>query len=67
MYEFLFDDKQLYKKLLAKELVEIITKADKAYHNDGKAIITDDYYDLLIERLKERAPKNPYFKKIGFI
>lgn len=66
MYEFLFDDKQLYKKLLAKELVEIITKADKAYHNDGKAIITDDYYDLLIERLKERAPKNPYFKKIGF-
>ena len=66
MYSNLFKDDKLYMKLLAKDLVEILTKADKAYHLDGTEIISDEYYDILKSRLKERAPKNPYFKKVGF-
>ena len=66
MYSNLFKEDKLYMKLLAKDLVEILTKADKAYHLDGNEIISDEYYDILKSRLKERAPKNPYFKKVGF-
>jgi len=66
MYSHLFGDDKKYKKLLAKDLVEILTKADKAYHLDGKEIISDEYYDLLKDQLRKRASKNPYFKKVGF-
>lgn len=66
MYSHLFESTNLYKKLLAKDLVEILIKADKAYHLDGKEIISDKYYDLLKVQLRKRASKNPYFKKVGF-
>ena len=66
MYSHLFQEDKKYKKLLAKDLVEILTKADKAYHLDGKEIISDEYYDILKDQLRKRASKNPYFKKVGF-
>ena len=47
-------------------MVEILTKADKLYHNDGITKFTDEEYDLLIDTLRKKAPKNAYFKKIGF-
>jgi len=66
MYEDLFDANNKYLKLKTKELIEILTKADKAYHLDGNSILTDNQYDLLKDRLKTLAPKNAYFKKVGF-
>ena len=66
MYEELFNTDNKYLKLKAKELVEILTKADKAYHLDGETITSDIHYDLLKDQLKKLAPKNAYFKKVGF-
>jgi len=66
MYEDLFNIDNKYLKLKTKELIEILTKADKAYHLDGNNILTDNQYDLLKDRLKSLAPKNSYFKKVGF-
>ena len=65
MYEELFKN-NAYLKLNAKELVEILTKADEHYHLIGDIIMTDEQYDILKDRLRKKAPKNPYFKKVGF-
>ena len=65
MYEELFKN-NAYMKLNAKELVEILTKADKHYHLNGDVIMTDEQYDLLKDRLRKKASKNAYFKKVGF-
>lgn len=65
MYDYLFiDDK--YLELKTNELVKILKKADNAYHNIGIPIITDVQFDILRDRLKYLAPKNSYFKKIGY-
>lgn len=65
MYENLFvNDK--YLKLKAKELVKILTDADDAYHNKGVPIFKDEEYDLLKDHLRHIAPKNAFFKKVGF-
>ncbi len=55
-----------YLKLKSNELVKILNKADKLYHNNGEIILTDIQYDLLKDRLKEISPKNIYFKKVGY-
>jgi len=55
-----------YLKLKSSELVKILKEADKVYHDRGDIILTDVQYDLLKDRLKEIAPKNPYFKNIGY-
>lgn len=65
MYENLFENNK-YLKLNAKELVDILIKADKAYHDEGNTIMTDNHYDLIKKRLQEKAPKNAYFKRVGF-
>jgi DNA ligase (NAD+) len=61
----LFDDNK-YLKLKAAELVKILKEADKAYHDKGEIKLTDINYDILKDRLKEIAPKNAYFKKVGY-
>ena len=67
-YKYLFiDDK--YLELSTKELVKILKEADKVYHGyekSGKYLLEDEEYDLLKDRLKFKAPKNPYFKSVGF-
>ena len=55
-----------YLKLKAKDLVKILKEADDAYHNKGKIIMPDDQYDLIKDHLRKIAPKNPYFKLVGF-
>jgi len=66
MYIKLFQSDNKYLNLDIKELVKILKKSDKAYHDIGKPIITDTQYDLLKERLKELSPDNDYFKEIGY-
>ncbi len=65
MYEELFKNDK-YLQLKTKELVKILNEADDAYHNLGVPILKDDEYDLLKDHLKHIAPKNPFFKKVGF-
>lgn len=55
-----------YLKLNSTELVKILKESDKVYHDRGDIIFTDMQYDLLKDRLKVIAPKNPYFKKVGY-
>jgi len=65
MYEYLFKNDK-YLELKSKELVKILNEADNAYHNIGKTILTDENYDKLKDRLRQIAPKNVYFKKVGY-
>lgn len=55
-----------YLQLKTKELVKILKDADDAYHNKGNIIMPDEQYDLIKDHLKKIAPKNPYFKLVGF-
>jgi len=55
-----------YLKLNSTELVKILKKSDKVYHDRGDIIFTDVQYDLLKDRLKVIAPKNSYFKNVGY-
>ena len=55
-----------YLQLKTKDLVKILKDADDAYHNKGENIMTDEQYDLIKDRLRNIAPKNPYFKLVGF-
>ena len=55
-----------YLQLKTKDLVKILKDADDAYHNKGEVIMTDEQYDLIKDHLKKIAPKNPYFKLVGF-
>jgi len=65
MYEELFKNDK-YLKLKTRELVKILKDADDAYHNKGEPIMEDFEYDLLKDHLRHIAPKNPFFKKVGF-
>jgi DNA ligase (NAD+) len=55
-----------YLQLKTKDLVKILKDADDAYHNKGDIIMTDEQYDLIKDHLRKIAPKNPYFKLVGF-
>jgi DNA ligase (NAD+) len=49
-------------------LIHMIRLADNIYYNDKECsvIITDYEYDTMREYIKNKFPKNLYFKKIGF-
>lgn len=46
-------------------LVEVLDKFNQAYHSTDKPLVTDQVYDILYDKLKERDPTNLFFKKIG--
>ena len=46
-------------------LVEVLLKFNEAYHSSDKPLVTDQVYDILYDKLKERDPDNAFFKKIG--
>ena len=48
-----------------KELVAFLKKANSAYRNTGKPIVTDDVYDAMIDILEERDPDNKFLQVIG--
>jgi DNA ligase (NAD+) len=48
-----------------KTLVEVLEKFNEAYHSTDKQLVTDQVYDILYDKLKERDPENSFFKKIG--
>jgi len=46
-------------------LAALIRKADNYYYNTNKVLFDDDTYDILKDKLKERAPENPVLKTVG--
>lgn len=53
------------KKLSEKQLVELIKKANVAYHDNDKPIMSDAAYDDLINQLTSINPNSPILKKVG--
>ncbi len=46
-------------------IVRQLREASDAYYNGGTAILGDEVYDALLERLKELDPENPYLEEVG--
>ena len=53
------------KTLTEKELEEILVKAQDTFFNTGKPILSDAIYDILIDYMKFKYPKNKVSKNIG--
>ncbi|NCD11281.1 MAG: DNA ligase [Epsilonproteobacteria bacterium] len=49
--------------LKTNELVSMLTKYNNAYRS-GNPIVSDEYYDLLVEELRASDPSNPYLHKV---
>lgn len=47
------------------KIVALLRKADKAYYNSGKPLLTDVKYDELKDYLREVEPAHPYLNEIG--
>ena len=52
------------KDLSVKDLEEIITYASDKFFNE-ESVISDAIYDLLIDFLRYKEPKNKLLKKVG--
>jgi NAD-dependent DNA ligase len=46
-------------------LVQIMNKFSDVYHSTDKPLVSDQVYDIIYDKLKERDPSNVFFKKIG--
>lgn len=46
-------------------LVERLQRANWAYHNGGKEVLSDDEYDRELERLRKLSPAHPFLSVIG--
>ena len=60
---FLADPYDFLESASIKDLVEIAKQADIFYYNNDEPIISDQEYDLIIDRIKELDPSNAYLAK----
>ena len=52
-------------KLTINELENIIITANDKYYNTSQPIVSDEIFDILVDFLKEKAPKSIVLKQIG--
>jgi len=52
-------------KVEAKGLAVLVKKYDDEYYNTGKPSVTDDYYDVIKEKLRMLDPTNPVLNRVG--
>ena len=60
---FLQDPYEFIENSSIKNLIEIAKQADNAYYNNDEPIMTDDEYDLIIDRIRELDKTNAYLIK----
>ena len=53
------------KKNKKKDIIGLLKKADDAFFNNDADLIKDDIYDIIKDYVKEKYPKDEYFKRIG--
>jgi NAD-dependent DNA ligase len=53
------------KEFKPAKLVKLLKYLSDAYYNTGDAIVSDEIFDLLKDKLKEIDPKNKYLKEVG--
>ena len=58
---------KLLKDGTVDDLVKFLEKANIAYRNTSKPIISDDTYDLLEDKLRQIDPENAFLTKIGAV
>lgn len=49
------------------KLVKFLKKANTAYRNTSKPIVSDETYDLLEDKLRDLDPKNAFLSKVGAV
>lgn len=50
-----------------KKLVTFLNKANEAYRNTSKPIVSDEIYDAIEDHLRELDPDNAFFTKVGAV
>jgi DNA 3'-phosphatase len=53
------------KKNKKKDIIDLLIKADDAFFNGNESLIKDDIYDIIKDYVKNKYPKDKYFKRIG--
>jgi DNA ligase (NAD+) len=48
-----------------KVLADLLKKYDDEYYNIGQPSVTDDYYDVIKEKLRKLDPKHPNLNRVG--
>jgi NAD-dependent DNA ligase len=62
---FLEDPYTFLKTANINTLLDIIKLADTKYYNNYEPIMTDEQYDMIIDKISRLDPSNEYFKKVG--
>lgn len=57
--------KKYAQSLTTNDLVSLLEYLSDAYYNTGEPVVSDEIYDLLIEILRTRDPKNKYLENVG--
>ena len=53
------------KKNKKNDIIALLIKADDAFFNDNEDLIKDDIYDIIKDYVKNKYPKDKYFKRVG--
>ena len=53
------------KKNKKKDIIALLMKADDAFFNDNEDLIKDDIYDVIKDHIRDKYPKDKYFKRVG--
>jgi len=48
-----------------KDIINVLTEADKAFFNSGQPKLTDDIYDIIKDYIRKKYPKDSYLKRVG--
>ncbi len=48
-----------------KSLVKFLQLCSEKYYNTGTPLVSDEVYDILVEVLRHRSPKNKFFEEVG--
>ena len=64
LHDFFKDPFNFIESHTIKDLIKVAKIADQAFFN-GESIMTDEEYDLIIDRIRILEPNNKFLKKVG--